>query len=323
MIKYQDLLTSDNFRDALTAKKLCLFLGAGVARNINMPDWNGLAINIANFCFHKKIFNHSTLHTLLMITEPLKIISYCIQKVEEKSKSEELKKFFEEIFCKNPLTYYDQHNTLYKYFSEIYKTGKVLLVQTNYDSVIEESIRKSKMTIQPYIPYNDANIELSNNLLVYLHGKYTDNYNDIVLTKQKYNEVYVLQNEKNQEYEKQKYFFKNLLENYSIVILGYSLQDNEIIQLIANRKNVESYKTINIIIDNCKAKEISNAIDEKYWRESCNDNINIYTYDIEKKGYAAFKKVISNLKKEICKSVQQDIITLTDPSQIEDLDDYI
>ena len=82
------------------------------------------------------------------------------------------------------------------------------------------------------------------------------NYQDIVLTREKYNEVYVLEN--NPLQEKQRNFIRQLLESYTIIMLGYSLQDSEIVQLIANRKNVENYKKVIVIIDTCNAKAISN-----------------------------------------------------------------
>ena len=46
--KYRDLLSEENFNSSITSNKVCLFLGAGVARNLGMPDWNGLASNISN-----------------------------------------------------------------------------------------------------------------------------------------------------------------------------------------------------------------------------------------------------------------------------------
>ena len=57
--EYKDLLKKQELVDARYAKKICLFLGAGVARNIGMPDWRGLSKNIVDFCAVLHIFCHT------------------------------------------------------------------------------------------------------------------------------------------------------------------------------------------------------------------------------------------------------------------------
>lgn len=315
---YRKLLVDDDFQKSITAKNVCLFLGAGVARNLNMPDWNGLASEITNWCFENKIIKHSEVHTLSNMSNPLKEISYCTRQIESKNKEDDFNLYLDKIFIKNPETAYKQDSKLYDNFIKLYNSGKVLFVQTNYDRTIE-----SNEEVQPFIPYaEDNNITLTNNLLVYLHGRFNGNYKDIVLTKEKYNEVYVLEN--NPLQEKQKNFIRQLLESYTIIMLGYSLQDNEIVQLIANRKNVENYKKVIVIIDTCKAKAISNNIDTQYWESCCNDNLEIYTYDTEDNGFAQFAQVVQDLTDEItCPINTNSILEFTDPAIIEGLnDDY-
>ena len=105
---------------------------------------------------------------------------------------------------------------------------------TNYDNVIESQVMKDYDIA--HIPYLvNASIPLDNKFIVYLHGKYENgNYDDLVLTRKHYNDVYVL--EQNEKKQRQKLFFNRLLKDYHIIFLGYSLQDTEIVQLILEQK---------------------------------------------------------------------------------------
>lgn len=317
--KYRDLLSEENFNSSITSNKVCLFLGAGVARNLGMPDWNGLASNISNWCLENEILKHSDVHILNKISNPLKVISYCTQQIKAKKKETIFNNYLKLIFIDDPKSKYEEEPSLYNNFIKLYKSGKVLLVQTNYDRTIENNVTE----VQPFIPYlDDNNIKLTNKLFVYLHGRFNENYNDIVLTKEKYNEVYVLENKPAQE--KQRNFIRQLLKSYTVIMLGYSLQDNEIIQLIANRKVTEEYKKVIVIIDTCKAKEISNKIDAQYWESCCNNNIEIYTYSTENNGFKNFNKVVKALTNKIINKTETSPITeYRDPKAIEDLNNEI
>lgn len=314
---YKELLQSSELHNAIRADQVCLFLGAGVANNLGMPNWNGLARMIAQYCTKKGIFRHSFEHTLLQINDPLKIISYCCKEIEQKSKQNDFKSFLNNIFIDQPNKKYQTDSSeIYKNLIEICNSRKALIVQTNYDDIIETHLQNP---IERIIPYRIPQIsKISNDMIVYLHGKCVKgDYENWVFNRQQYNDVYVL--ERNEHFEKQKAFLKLLLQNYHIIVLGYSLQDAEILQLIANRPKVEGYKKINVIIDSCDAKKFSNEIDVCYWRECCEGKIDIYSYSTEEMGFLAFEDVITNIKDTICKSIDTDnILIYTDPSKLKD-----
>lgn len=317
--EYKDLLKKQELVDARYAKKICLFLGAGVARNIGMPDWRGLSKNIVDFCATHKLFKHSEKESLLNIQDPLKVISYCIQQIEKNEDTKDLfKAELKSWFIEGPINTFKKGScTIYEDLVEIYKSGKALIVQTNYDNVIESQVMKDYDIA--HIPYLvNASIPLDNKFIVYLHGKYENgNYDDLVLTRKHYNDVYVL--EQNEKKQRQKLFFNRLLQDYHIIFLGYSLQDTEIVQLIANKKEVEKYKQIDIIIDTCDIKKISNEIDAFYWQQFTNDNIKIYEYSIEDGGYNNFAQVINDIKKFICEYEEPPIVAFTHPENVEGL----
>lgn len=63
-----------------------------------MPDWQGLASNITQFCLNRNILNHSQTLILKSFTDPLKIISYCIQETEEKKQQVSLNQHLQKLF---------------------------------------------------------------------------------------------------------------------------------------------------------------------------------------------------------------------------------
>lgn len=314
---YKELLQSSELQNAIRTGEICLFLGAGVANNLGMPNWNGLAKDITEYCIKNRIFKHSIEHTLLNINDPLKIISYCCQEIKRKNKQDNFKNFLNRIFIEQPKEKYEQNQTtVYRDLIEICEKRKALIVQTNYDDIIEKHLKKP---IEILVPYHDTvPIKISNNFLVYLHGKcIKGDYENWVFNRQQYNDVYVL--ERNEHYEKQKAFLRLLFKNYHIIVLGYSLQDVEILQLIANRPPVEKYKNIEVIIDSCQAKKFTNEIDAHYWKECCENKIEIYSYSTERTGFRAFGRIIRDLKNTLCQNIEtNDILNYTDPSKLED-----
>lgn len=325
MESYENLLKDADFKRAIRDGNLCLFIGAGVSRNIKAPDWNGLASKITEFCRKNFIINHSCQMSLKRDNNPEKIISYCMQKIKEKLNSIDFsnkaveKQFNEELYkilVEEPKKYYKNklpNSQIFEDIIKIYETGKVLLIQTNYDDIIETATKK--FIPRAYIPYLDKNITvLKNDMFVYLHGKLSKKDDiispaqELVLSREMYNKVYVIQNE--EYYEKQKAFFNHLLNKYYIIFLGYSLQDIEIVHLIANREPVKSSQKIAIIVDDCSAKNLDNQIQEEYLKKACNNQIaGCYSYDTELNGFGEFKNVISKLAETIINYKEDTSIT--------------
>lgn len=80
--EYKDLLKKQELVDARYTKKICLFLGAGVARNLGMPDWIDLSKNIVDFCATHKLFKHSEKESFYwkqFTNENIKIYEYSIE----------------------------------------------------------------------------------------------------------------------------------------------------------------------------------------------------------------------------------------------------
>ena len=127
---YEELLQSSELRDSIRSKEVCLFLGAGVASNLGMPNWNGLAKDITQYCTKNKIFKHSIEQTLLKINDPLKIISYCCQEIEQKFLNKKYYSFEEKnklIASLSPLLEINIYNAKRKYKQIFKKVWKNLI----------------------------------------------------------------------------------------------------------------------------------------------------------------------------------------------------
>ena len=293
---YQKLLDEPEFQQALISKQLCLFLGSGVAFNLGMPDWLGLAEIIVKFCFEKQIITRSEKLNLLKSTyPPIKIISICIDKIEKLEFIEDFEEKLKETFYTKPKKRLSK-NKIYTALKELYKNKKVLILQTNYDVMLEKYLNEQESINRGYyIPYSQkGSIDYKNdkylNNIIYLHGRLSGEekelerpiYKSLVLDRKSYNKVYVLENE---EYcQNQKKFLQYILKNFYIIFLGYSLSDSELLQIIANKPKTERYKRISVIVDNCKAKEIENEFNSNYLSIASNGKIKTYTYDTEHVG---------------------------------------
>lgn len=326
---YKSLFKEVEFQDAVKTKRVCLFLGSGVGFNIGMPDWKGLAKEIVLFSLKEKIITRSEKLNLMNINNPLKIISICTDRIDKSDKKNKFNKLFKQLFYKIPKDKY-KRNSIYANLNKLYKEKAVLILQTNYDVMIEKYQSKEEGKNRNfYIPYKDNNNISKNNItnsIVYLHGRFSGDsdeyrqstYQDLILNKRQYNRVYVLEN--TDEYKKQREFINYLLKEFYIIFLGYSLNDAEILQMIANKPKTENYIRIRVIVDNCLAKNLENEFNSAYLKSASNDKIKTYVYDTETSGIeAGFEEVIKNLTSNILETPDKNscIIKYTNPKEVD------
>lgn len=326
---YKSLFNDNLFIEAVKAKKVCLFLGSGVGFNIGMPDWLGLAKEICSFCLKNKIINRSEQINLMNMKNPIKIISICTQKIKNKNKIAQFNLLLKTLFYNNPMKKY-RKNEIYKNLSKLYKEKAVLIVQTNYDVILEKFQSKEEGgTRNIYIPYlNEEAIPEKNilNFIIYLHGRFSgdetefkrSSYETLVLDKEQYNKVYILQDRI--ECQKQKDFLNYLLKEFFIVFLGYSLSDTEILHMIANKQKTEQYKQIAVIVDDCEAKKLENEFNANYLNIASNGKISTFVYETNHSGIEkGFCEVIENLTQEILikPKINKPILKYTNPEEVD------
>lgn len=354
--KYTDLFNDQDFKNAVLEKRLCLFLGAGVGINIEMPDWRKFSDKTVAFCFDNNLISLSQKRTINNFNDPLKSISLCTQLIKQdnsvlvKYENNVLKNLFYKTPYKEIKRILEKRKTkktdksIYNFLHEMHSRYGVLIVQTNYDVCLEMLAdfagKKSylipfkhdnaKSVIESYL--DEKKSEETPFPIVYLHGRFFPetydyshkhvnslNYNDLIIDREQYNQVYVLKNE--EKYKNQSDFIKYLLSEFSIVFLGYSLTDYEIMQLIANRGECEDTSKISVIVDNCSITKLQNQLNSDYIYQASNQNISTYYYDVERKGVEkGFYSVIEKLYKFIKEANKNDLslIVASDPLNIED-----
>ena len=306
---YSKLFEDSEFLDAIDTNRLCLFLGSGIALNIGMPDWQDLSKEIVKFCFKNKIITRSEKLKLFNSSfSPIKIISICTQKIEKSSIENEFNDLLKDIFYEKPRKNLTKSN-IYGYLKDIYKEKKALILQTNYDVMLEKYLSyEDSINRGFYVPYSqkgnfskDKDKVLDS--IIYLHGRFSGDsgdlecstYKSLILDKKQYNKAYVLENDI--FYKNQKDFIKHILTNFYVLFLGYSLNDVEILQMIANKPETECYKGIGVIVDDCDAKNLENEFNMEYLKVASNGKIKTYIYDTECNGIKeGFSEVIQNLR---------------------------
>ena len=209
-------------RDKADNGKLVIFVGAGVSMNVEgMPSWYDLIKEMAtvvgyskcDYCKHKKPdcdiecsirYDYDSneffkIPQLLFDTDKSKYYKV----IEEKFQNPEIDApFSKAIFDLKP-----QH-----------------IVTTNYDHLLEQSSHHSRCMYEVIIEDRDLSAPKKNNFIIKLHGD-IDNLKTIVLKEQDYLSF-------SDTHKLLESFFKLILAGSTILFIGYSLKDIDIIKTI-------------------------------------------------------------------------------------------
>lgn len=299
---YKRLFESENFRNAILKDKLCIFLGSGVARNLEMPDWQGLSNEIIELGCKNKIISHTTKEILKKDNDLIKVISYCINRFKEagKGKEKKLNNLLNKLFHTNPRRKVSK-NQIYKNLINMLKEDNIILVQTNYDTILEFFTGRDS-----FITYSeDFGVIKSKKLsdyIFYLHGKCTkaDSVGKIILSREDYNKAYILDKHNNQENLwkiNQNNFLRIILSNYYVLFLGYSLNDIEVLQAVSKIEKMNELLETVILINTFCGNDIEKQIFDDYMQ---NYKIKVETYNIDRLSISDnFQEVITELKKAV------------------------
>ena len=252
-------LSEENFQKLLDIynadEKMCLpFLGAGISTPTGIDSWKKLLMNMAtNLC--KTIKSDDVQNMIEQYGYP-KTASLIKKDIKDEA---EYKNFLIKQFePTNILTTSAIIKIIIKFYS---------IVTTNYDTTIEEAIK----TIN-YI-YKDKNIEkldyefqdlpdlssiklLRKKNIVYLHG-YKKN-ETFLLTEEEY-KLFYPSNYSSDGIESLENFLKEIIENMTLVFIGFSFNDKDFCDLFKRTKDkIESQKKlINLTCRNHKENEFN------------------------------------------------------------------
>lgn len=209
-------------RDKSENGSLVIFVGAGVSMNVEgMPSWYDLIKEMAStvgysrcdYCKHKKPDCESSCSVRYDYDsdEFLKIPQYLFQTNEEK-----YYKILKEKLCAP---------TIDAPFSKlIFDLKPKHIVTTNYDHLLEQSTHPNREKYEVIIEDRDLCAPKKNNYIIKLHGD-IDNLETIVLKEQDY----LCFSNTHKWIES---FFKIVLASSTILFVGYSLKDKDIVETI-------------------------------------------------------------------------------------------
>lgn len=288
-----------NIIEAAKQGKLIVFIGAGVSRIIGGPSWQELAYRYLKSLYEKRFINYYELNYLNKL-EPKKILSICkIIEKEKEIKESDIKKF---------LLLNKELNEKYKIYESLLNFN-CIFVTTNYDDYFDKVINEynkennysSNNTKQKEWSIIDSSekilvSKLENKTLIHLHGSVKKPEN-IIMTIRDYMKYY---------YKETKItcFLEQFFKSYTVLFIGYGLEEYEIIEFIINKSTFsENNETKNnkelahYMLYPIFKKEV-NLLEyqKKYYQEL---GIELIPYPIDENGYEHLSNVLLEWSKQI------------------------
>lgn len=203
--------------------RLVIFVGAGVSKNSNIPDWKGLIKNIANTInYHEKCNKCNEQSKAcpkddcekqydFSREEYLKIPEYYFHKISGTEKAQYYQTIVDTIKCDAKPNAIDDL---------IFDILPQHIITTNYDTLLEDS--NSINTSLYKVIYKDRDLlsNVSDRYLIKMHGDINDP-SSIILKESDYIDY-------EQTHTLISTFIKSLLINSTFLFLGYSLNDNNL-----------------------------------------------------------------------------------------------
>lgn len=246
-----------------------IFLGAGVSKLAGYKLWDELAMSLAEIFFREKLISYSMNENLKKHDEPLKVMDYLIS-----INVEQFRDAVTEIFDNDAAV---EKKDIYQALAMLAKNN--CFIQTNIDKGLQNhlSIKDGDIGINPFL-------DLPPKRLNYIHG-IIDRPDTWVLTTSRYNQIY----HKDDGLEK---FLINIFKDYTVLFIGYGLQDSELQIMLRKLKNKRHYNLylLERYFDGIKDKA---AVEATNNRE--NYGIETIHFNIDKEGDVLLIKVIKQL----------------------------
>lgn len=287
--------------EAASRGKLAIFIGAGVSRIIGCPSWEEFAKILLNDLCEKNVIDYFEKEELSKF-HARKVLSIC----DEIYKKEGVPfPDFKEIFRGNT-----KIKEKYEIFKNLYSMNAIY-VTTNYDDHLDEEahkgrpMKKAQFSRDEPIGQTEDNIErgeviyrekellvsnLSNGKVIHLHGSVQDPLSMIVSLSDYMNHYYG-------EKPRVPDFLKELFTNYTVLFIGYGLEEYEILEFMISKiprtkKSISHYILLPFFVSQ---KNIVNY-QKKYFLSM---GIELRPYFIDKSGHSHLDCVIKEWARQI------------------------
>lgn len=292
--------------EAAQSGKLVLFIGAGVSRIVGCPSWKDFAIEYLKDLHNKQVINFFEFEKLKTL-DARKLLTICKNIYKEKKlEPPEMKAFLEgekDLFEEIPI-----YDNLYS-FNAIYVT-------TNYDDHLDKVARQPTqplLSIEIESSMEEVNWEkekseekvfylkdelliskLKNGNVIHIHGS-VENETTTIMTIVDYIEHY-------KPNSKPAVFLKEIFEKYTVLFIGYGLEEYEILEFMLSKTNPATNEIRHYMLYPIFKSE-SNLLEyyEKYYE---NLGVQLIPYPIDKGGYKHLTNVIREWAKQIGPIVQ-------------------
>jgi NAD-dependent SIR2 family protein deacetylase len=291
-------------KNAASVGRLVIFIGAGVSRLLGYPSWKELADKYSYYLHLKGKLNYLELENLKKLVAR-KLLSICYQLDDNKNIQELLKPSL---------------NEENKEFADIYKdiyslNHRVIFITTNFDKELDNAYEEEKKRgtlnypaseiVSDPIKISGKVSDYANGTIIHLHGSLGSK---MILTIEDYFTHY--QEEKIQE------FLRDLFTNYTVLFIGYGLEEYEILEFLIHKSHLPKLNN-----RRKEEREIKHCLLYPMfsWQKSLlkfyrlyyeNFNIELVPYNIDKKGYYQLYEVIKNWTLELSPALN--IIELID-----------
>lgn len=225
--------------DAINRKRFIVFVGAGVSQLFNLPSWGALAKKMVEFAFNdqssgNRVISFSAKKQLLSRTyDPRKLLSIVYEMYRNN-----VEIFLNEmcsLLNKKP----NKKNPGERIIQVLIKWN-VPIITTNYDTIIEEL---SNNNYRSFKSCREFNVSEFNNppFVLHLHGS-VNKPGDMIFSVTQYHALYHNSNDVQGAQNILKHLFNS---DYVILFIGYSLNDNELVEYLqnSNRSNSFFYST--------------------------------------------------------------------------------
>ncbi len=249
--------------DAYTDEKLIFFIGAGISRLQNLPGWDQLASQLISEAF--TLSESNQIKASISDRKQLITIAY-----HHMRKNKQLRKFYR-IFGQCLKSKTKPKEDIYALLFQF----RAIFITTNYDGLMEKKLGKICCTTDCT---QTKFIQAKPRYLFYIHGRYVDkdksDKESLILTCDQYIKKY-----SDPDFQS---FLHTLFEDYTILFLGYGLNEFELLDNMLRKAGSRSDKRYFILEGFFGYQEPLSAAKSKYYDAL---NVELIAYNKDKKGY--------------------------------------
>jgi len=265
--------------NAVSEKRLAVFIGAGVSRLVGCWGWDELGRNLVKRCHEQDIINYKEQESLIDNRDSRKTITICHELLKEKG--------FENVFfdiMKSALKDNVDVETP-NIYDDIYRL-RGLFITTNADRHFHGKFNQQNIVYRPE-HFNPDNIDRCN--LYQIHGCIEDT-ESMVFTVRQYFSRYLD--------PKFKMFLKKIFDEYTILFLGYGLAEFELLEYLFLRSGWETGRVLKhfMLMPLFTGEERILGFEQTYYAQM---GIKVLAYRKDERGYKQLEHVVRQWNREL------------------------